>query len=208
MEKRGTGDQRLAAICQMIRNETLDPAKEEAEEIKHSAERDAARIRAEAKCQAERMLHDARTLLREEREAFDASIEQASRQVLSLLREKIEKTLFNSALDHYLSTELYDETKTTELLDLIIKQIQIEGLGGDLAIWLGNHLSKEKVISALSQEAVKKISAQAVFVGTHDVGVIVKIVDRHLALEITPEALKEMMSAFLRPDFRTVLFKE
>ena len=208
MEKRGTGDERLAAICQMIRNETLDPAKEEAEEIKHAAERDAARLRAEAKQHAERMLHDARTLIREEREAFDASLEQASRQVIGLLKEKVERSLFNPALDHYLTTEFHDEKKTATLLDLLIKQIQSEGLGGDLAIWLGKHLSKEAIIHTLSQEAVHEISKEAISIGDHDYGIILKIVNRHLSIEITPEGLKEMMSAFLRPDFRTFLFKE
>ncbi len=208
MEKRGTGDERLAAICQMIRNETLDPAKEEAQEIKHAAERDAARIRAEAKHHAERMLHDARTLLREERAAFDASLEQATRQTLNLLKEKIEQGLFNPALDHFLASELHDEKKTATLLDLIIAQIQAEGLDGDLAVWLGKHLSKEEVLHSLGQEAIKKLSTEAISTGTHDVGVIIKIVDRHLSIEITPESLKEMVATFLRSDFRALLFKE
>lgn len=208
MEKQGTGDERLAAICQMIRNETLDPAKEEAEEIKHAAERDAARIRAEAKQHAERMLHDARTLLREEREAFDASLEQAATQVIGLLKEKVERSLFNPALDHYLASEFKDEKKTGSLLDLLITQLKSEGLGGDLAIWLGKHLSKDEVIKSLGQEAVKNISKDAISIGDHSYGIILKIVNRHLSIEITPQGLKEMMSAFLRPDFRTFLFKE
>lgn len=208
MEKRGTGDERLAAICQMIRNETLDPAKEEAEEIKHAAERDAARIRAEAKQHAEQMLHDARSLLREEREAFDASLEQASRQVLGLVKEKIEKALFNPALDHFLATEFSDVKKTASLLDLLIKQLQSEGLSGDLAIWLGKHLNTQEIIDTLGQETVKRISKEAISVGDFGQGIILKITNRHLCIEITPESLKEMMSAFLRPDFRAFLFKE
>jgi len=208
MEKRGTGDERLAAICQMIRNETLDPAKEEAENIKHAAERDAARIRAEAKQHAEQMLHDARALINEEREAFDASLEQASRQVIGLLKEKIEQSLFNPTLDSYLSSEFKDEKKTAALLDLLIQQLSKEGLSGDLAVWLGTHLSKEEVIKHLGQEAVKKISKDALHIGNHNYGIVLKILNRHLAIEVTPEGLKEMLSTFLRPDFRTFLFKE
>lgn len=208
MENRGTGEERLAAICQMIRNETLTPAKEEAEEIKHAAERDAARIRAEAKHQAERMLHDARTLIKEEREAFDASIEQASKQAVSLIKEKVEKSLFNPALDEFLATEFHDEKKTTALLDLILQQLQREGIEGDLAVWLGKKLSKDEVVRALSQESIKKLEAGELSIGNHDLGIIVKIIDRHLALEISPQGLKELLAAFLRPDFRAFLFKE
>jgi vacuolar-type H+-ATPase subunit E/Vma4 len=154
------------------------------------------------------MLRDTRTLIREERELFDASLEQASRQVIGLLKEKIEHSLFNPALDHYLDSEFHDEKKTAALLDLVINQIQSEGLGGDLAIWLGKHLSKKDIIQSLGQEAVKNVSREAISIGDHNFGVILKIVNRHLSIELTPEGLKEMMSAFLRPDFRTFLFKE
>jgi V/A-type H+-transporting ATPase subunit E len=208
MEKRGTSDERLAAICQMIRNETLDPAKEEAEQIKHAAERDAARVRAEAKQHSEHMLHDARTLLREEREAFDASLEQASRQVIALLKEKIEQSLFTPTLDSYLSSEFKDEHKTAALLDLLMQQLDSEGINGDLAVWLGKHLSKEVIVQQLGQEALKKISNEALHIGNHNYGFTLKILNRHLSIEITPEGIKEMLSTFLRPDFRAFLFKE
>ena len=208
MEKRGTGDERLAAICQMIRNETLDPAKEEAEHIKHAAEREAVHIRSEAKRHAEQMLHDTRTLLKDEREAFDASLEQAARQTVSLLKEKIERALFNPSFDRYLSSEFHDEKKTSELLELVIEQIKKEGLDGDLSVWLGKRLSKESILKNLSAEASEQISNNKLFAGEQNYGIVVKINDRHLSIEITPEGLKEMMSGFLRPDFRSILFNE
>ena len=208
MEKRGTGDERLAAICQLIRNETLDPAKEEAEQIKHAAERDAAHIRAEAKRHAEQMLHDARTLLKTEKDAFDASLEMTARHTVALLKEKVEHTLFNPAFDRYLSKELSDEKKTAHLLDLIIQGIEKEGLEGDLSIWLGKNLDREEVLKNICFETAQQIAQNTVFSGEHTSGLVVKITDRHLSIEITPQGLKELMAGFLRPDFRAMLFKE
>ena len=208
MEARGTGDERLAAICQMIRSETLDPAKEEAEQIRHAAERDAARIRAEAKRQAEQMIHDARSLIKEERDAFDVSLEQAARQVVALLKEKIEKSLFNPGLDQYVNDELHSEAKTAHLLDLLIQEVQKEGLDGDVSVWLGKNLKKDEVLKHLSQHTLKKVSSGNLLVGEHTYGIVLKIVDRHLSIEVTPEGLKEIMSTFLRSDFRSILFSE
>lgn len=208
MEGRGTGDERLAAICQMIRNETLDPAKEEAEQIRHAAERDAARIRAEAKRQAEQMIHDARSLIKDERDAFDVSLEQAARQAVGLLKEKIEKSLFNPGLDQYVNDELHSEAKTAHLLDLLIQEVQKEGLDGDVSVWLGKNLKKDEVLKHLSQHTLKKVSSGNLLVGENTYGIVLKIVDRHLSIEITPEGIKEMMSTFLRPDFRSILFSE
>ena len=208
MEESGAGDGRLAAICQMIRNETLDPAKEEAEQIRHAAERDAAKIRAEAKRQAEQMIHEARTLIKEEREVFDVSLEQGARQVVGVLKEKIEKSLFNPGLDQYLSNEFHSEAKTGHLLDLLIQELQKEGLDGDVRVWLGKHLSKDEVLKHISQESLKKLSSGNLLVGQNTYGIVLKIVGRHLSIEVTPEGLKEMMSTFVRSDFRSILFSE
>jgi V/A-type H+/Na+-transporting ATPase subunit E len=208
MEKCGTGDERLAAICQMIRNETLDPAKEEAEQIRHAAERDAAKIRSEAKRQADHMLHEARTLIKEEREAFDVSLEQAARQTVGLLKEKIEKSLLHPGLEKFLADGFRSEAKTARLLDLLIQEIQKEGLDGDVSVWLGKHLSKEEVLKHISQDTLKSVSSDNLLVGEHAYGIVLKIVDRHLSIEVTPEAIKEMMAAFIRSDFRSILFSE
>lgn len=208
MEEHGTGDERLAAICQMIRNETLDPAKEEAEQIRHAAERDAAKIRSEAKRAADQMIHDARAKILEERETFDASLEQASRQVVGLLKEKIEKSLFNPGLDQYLAGEFHNEVKTARLLDLLIQELEEEGLDGDVLVWLGKHLSKEEVLKHISQTTLKRVPSGNLLVGEHTYGIVLKLVGRHLSIEVTPEGLKEMLSTHLRSDYRSILFSE
>lgn len=208
MEGRETGDERLAAICQMIRNETLDPAKEEAEKIRQAAERDAAKTRTEAKRYAEKIIHEARTVISEEREAFDASMKQAAKKALGLLKEKIEKTLLNPSLDRYLTKQFNDEQKTAKILDLVIQNLEEEGIYGDLSVWLGKNLSKDVVLSQLCQQSLSKIEAGSLSVGDQAFGIVLKIVDRHLSIEITPEGLKEMIAAFLRPDFRSILFSE
>jgi hypothetical protein len=55
---------------------------------------------------------------------------------------------------------------------------------------------------------LKKVSSGNLLVGEHTYGIVLKIVDRHLSIEVTPEGLKEIMSTFLRSDFRSILFSE
>jgi V/A-type H+/Na+-transporting ATPase subunit E len=208
MDTHSTSDERLAAICQMIRNETLDPAMKEAEHIKQVAEREAARIRSEARLQADQMLHEARIQIKEEKEAFEASLQQSSQQLLGLLKEQIERDLFNPGLDHYLSDEFKDTAKIGTLLNLILEELNKEGLSGDLAVYLGKAINKEEVARHILKEALQTLSTKALQFGNFSSGVVVKVQNQHLSIEITPDAIREMLIPFLRPDFRRFLFNE
>ncbi len=208
MERRGVGDERLAAICQVIRNETLEPALQEAESIKAAAERDAARIRAEAKQQADRMLQELRSKLREERAAFDASLEQASKQAIGIVKEKIEKSLFNPELDRYLADEFSSERKTAKLLDLLIEELHKEGIEGDICVWIGKNLDKQVLVEHLGKNALKHLPKEGLYVGEQPYGFLLQVKSKHLSIEITPESLKEMFAGFIRSDFRKFFFSE
>lgn len=208
MEKRGIGDERLAAICQVIRNETLEPALQEAESIKAAAEREATRIRTEAKQQADRMLQELRSNLREERAAFDASLEQSSRQVIGIIKERVEKALFNPELDRYLNDEFSSERKTAKLLDLLIDELQKEGIEGDICVWIGKNLSKDVLVEHLGKAALKHLPKEGLYVGEQPYGFVLQVKSKHLSVEITPESLKEMLAGFIRSDFRKFFFSE
>lgn len=208
MDKKGIGDERLAAICQVIRKDTLEPAQQEAEAIKLSAEREATRIRNEAKQQADHLLQELRLKLKEERDAFDASLEQASRQAIGILKQKIEKSLFNPQLDAYLTHEFASEQKTAKLLDVLIDQLQEEGVDGNLEVWIGKHLSKNEIVAHLGKAALEKLPKEGLTIGEQPYGFILKVIDKHLSIEITPESLRELMTNFIRTDFRKFLFNE
>jgi V/A-type H+/Na+-transporting ATPase subunit E len=208
MDTHTTSDERLAAICQMIRNETLDPALKEAEHIKQIAEREAARIRADAKQQAEKLLHEARQQVQEEKEAFEASLHQSSKQLLGILKEQIERDLFNPGVDHYLSDEFKDAIQIGALMNLILDELTKEGISGDLAAFLGKNLNKDEVVKHILKGSLDKLSMGEVRSGHFAAGVVIKVQNHHLAIEITPEAIREIIVPFLRPDFRRFLFNE
>jgi V/A-type H+/Na+-transporting ATPase subunit E len=208
MDVHTISDERLAAICQMIRNETLDPALKEAEHIKQIAEREAARIRADAKQEAEKVLHEARVQLKEEKEAFEASLHLASEQLIGLLKEQIEKELFNPGIDHYLSDEFKDTTQIGTITRSVLEQLEKEGISGDLNVYIGKNLNKEELAAHILKDSLHKLAGHELRTGAFLSGVIIKAKDRHLSIEITPAAIRELLTPFLRPDFRRFLFNE
>ncbi len=208
MEQRSSGDERLAAICQKIRNETLEPAEQDAQNIRLTAEREAAKIKAEARQLADQLLHDSRKEVQEERKAFEASLQQACKQTLDLLRQKVEQTLFKPALNAWLEKEFSSEVKTAHLLDTLIQYLKKEGMEGDLAAWIGSHLSKEEVVKHLAASSLKAIPKEGIHVADQAQGVILKLLDKHITFEITPDAIKDLIATFVRSDFRRFFFDE
>jgi V/A-type H+/Na+-transporting ATPase subunit E len=205
MESRTTSDERLAAICQMIRNETLDPALKEAETIKLVAEREAARIKAEAKLDAEKIIHDARQAATEEKEAFEASLQQGSLQFLGVLKEQVEKNLFDANINKYLTSEFADNVRVGQLIELIMAGLKKEGIFGNIELYLGSHIARQDIAEHLLKESLSGITTLK---GDFPSGILVKVSDQHLSIEITPEAIQEIITPFVRPDFRRFLFSE
>ena len=200
------GDERLAAICQIIRNETLDPARREAEQILLEAQNEAERIKETAKQESEKLLQATRKKAEEEKNSLDAALKQASKQALDVLRQQIEKALLSPQLTALLEREFTDEEKTAHILDLIIENLRQEGVDSDLSVWLGDKLSKETVVKHLAKSSLEAISEQGIQIGPESYGLMLKIIDKHISLEITPRSVQDMVGTFLRAEFRKILF--
>jgi len=208
MQQHASSDERLAAICQVVRNETLDPALKEAEQIKLEAELEANKIKEHAKKEAENLIHETKKEIEAKQAAFSSALEQATRQTLDLIRQRIEEELFSPQLTALLDKEFSDEARSAHILDLIIENLQKEGLEGNLGVWLGKKLPKEQIAQHLVQASLKAVPKEGLLVSNHSYGLVVKVLDKHISVEITPESVRDLIASFLRADFRKLLYTE
>src|SRR5437016_181013 len=109
-------DNRIQKICDALRNETLEPAKEEAARIIEDARLQASEIIKDAEKHADNLLTTSRKTLEKERNVFNSSMEQASKQSLEELKQNIETKLFNSELDRLLSKDLTNPQIIAQLI--------------------------------------------------------------------------------------------
>ena len=93
-----TGKDKIQKICDSLRKETLEPAKQEAREIVENSHMQASEIVAEAKAKAIAMTEEAEKEMEEKKRVFHASLNLACRQGIEQLKQKIEKDLFNQEL--------------------------------------------------------------------------------------------------------------
>ncbi len=207
MENLETGKDKIKKICEILKEETLQPAKEEAQKIIEMAEQEARNLIREAEVKAEEVAHQSKTRLAKERELFDASLKQAARQGIETLRQEIENRLFNSALLDWLGQQSPDPKLLAKLIDAIVKAIEKEGTSADFSALIPPQIPSEKVNALLVKDVIEKLREKSVVVGNQAAGIELKLHDRKLTLDLSDEALKELIGQYVRKDFRELLFQ-
>lgn len=207
MENLDTGKDKIKKICEILKNETLQPAKEEAQKIIEVAEQEARNIIREAEAKAEEVATAGKVRMAKEKGLFDNSIKQASRQAMESLRQDIENKLFNTALSEWLKEQTADADLAAKLINVIVQAVEKEGISAQFSALVPPQIPAEKVNALLLKDVLEKLREKSVVVGHFTGGVQLKLHDRQLTLDLSDEALKELLGQYIRKDFRDLLFQ-
>lgn len=200
------GPDKIQKICDKIRRETLDPAKEEAQSIIASAKKKAEEIIKEAEHQAEQHLKQAKSKIEQERNVFHSALIQASKQTVEGLRQDIESKFFNEELQNLLDKQLADPKIIANLINGIVQAIEKEGISTSLAAVIPRSVSSEQVAILLLDNVRKKLKDKPLEVGEFTGGAQVKLLGKKMTLDLTDQAIKELLATYMRKDFRQILF--
>lgn len=200
------GQDKIQKISDQLRREILEPAHDEAKKIIEEAKKKAAHINAEAEKQAEELIHAGRRAIEQERNVFHSSLQQASKQVLEALRQSIEQNLFNDQLNKVLSQSAVNPRVIADLITAIVKAIEKEGISADLSAAIPKAVSTKEVNELLAEDILKRLKEHSVVLGDFAGGAKVKFVDKNLTIDISDEALKDLISRYVRKDFRKMIF--
>lgn len=200
------GQEKIDKICAMLRDEAIEPAKKEAENIIKEAQKQADRLIDEAEKRVKSLMVEARSAIEQEREVFHSSLLQASKQGLEALRQSIEHKFFNEPLDILLESETANPAVVADLIKVMIESIEKEGLSADLTAIIPKTVSPQDVIKLLLQKTLTHLKDQSVVVGSFKGGAQVKLSQKKLTLDMTKESLQELLAHYLRQDFRKMIF--
>lgn len=201
-----TGQDKIKKICDRLRLEVLQPAKEEAERILEDAKKKAEEIQAEAERHANQMLKQARGQIEQERNVFHSALQQAAKQTVEGLRQEIEHKLFNEELQPLLDKQLGDPKTIAELINGIVKAIEKEGLTSDLTVVVPRLVSAEDVNALLLDAIRKRLKGKPLEIGNFAGGVQVKLHGKKMTIDLSDQAIKELLANYMRKDFRTLIF--
>jgi len=201
-----TGKDKVKKICDVLRKETLEPAKHEVEEMKEAARRQADETLADAKDTAEKMLEDARKEIERQKTIFQASLSAACRQTLDLLKEKIRDKLFNPALSELIAKPLKDPKVIAQIITAVVKAVDKDGLEADLSVYIPAAVPAEEVNKLLASSVIERLKEKGVLLSPIGGGIEMKLVQNNVTIDVSDEALKEIVAGYIRKDFREMVF--
>jgi V/A-type H+-transporting ATPase subunit E len=201
------GREKIKSICEALREETLEPAKKEAQRIIDEAHKLAESILAEAQRKAEQLQESARGVIAQEQNAFDSSLQQAAKQSVEALRQSIEAKFFNENLRDIIDQTSTDPKLVAKLIDAIVVALNKEGVKADLTALVPNTVSASEVASFLIKDTLNSLGDGGLLAGEFAGGAKVKLNNKRLTIDLSDEALKELLSGYIvRRDFRKLVF--
>lgn len=206
MDNLETGKDKIKKICEVLKNETLEPAKQEGQRIVEGAHQQANTIVRAAEKKAADILAAAQEKIEKEKQLFKSSLVQACKQGKEALRQDIEEKLFNQELSSWIEKNTADPKTAATLISALVAALEKEGTSADFSAIIPKSLSADKVNVLLTQDILKKLKEKSVVVGDFIGGVQLKLHDQKLTLDLNDQALKELLGQYLRKDFRDILF--
>ena len=205
MVRLDTGSDKVQQICDALRLETLDPAKKEA-----------ARIIEEAHASAEQILEAARQEIStvkkkcdeendQKRQVLESSLRIGAKKTISALKEAVAEQIFQRELVDWVQSASKGEDVIASIVNAVVSSIEKEGLSADLEVQIPKLAAKEKVAQAVVGKAMEKGEVSlGEFVG----GAKVRMVDRNLVIDLSDEALKNLLAGYVAAELREYVFSE
>ena len=206
METLETGKERVKKICEVLKRETLEPAIREAEEIVINSRTEAEKIIDKAKKKAAKMVEEAQKEIDRRQNVFQASLSQACRQAIDMLKQEIEEKLFNPKLSSIITRSMSEPKVIAQLITTIVKAIEKDGINSDLSAVIPATIPAREINDLLAKEILEKLKEKSVVLGPIKGGVEVKLHKDKITIDMTDKALKELVAGYIRKDFRDLIY--
>ncbi len=201
-----SGRDKVNEICRMIRNDTLQPAKDEAARIIAEAQAEADAIIAKANEDADDILQGLKKDLERQKSVYEATIELGIKQGIAKLRQLI-TGIFSDQLHQMINREMGKVDVMANIIKVLIEAIKCEGIDANIKVALAKGVDKEGLFEALSSKVKEKIEKDQIEIGDFKAGAAIKIVDKKISIEMTDKAVLELLSTYLSEDLRQKLFR-
>ncbi len=201
-----TGKDKVKKICDILRRETLEPAKNEADEIIRAANEQAEQIIISARREVEKLNEEARQEIQRQNNIFQSSLSQACRQAIAGLKQNIEEKLLNQELAKLVTRHTQDPNVLAKMISAVVKAVESDGIEANLSIYVPAAVPARTVNTLLAHEVLEKLKEKSVLVGPLSGGIEVKLHKENVTVDISDAALKELIANYIRKDFREMIF--
>lgn len=206
MAVKENGQDKIEKICDLLKAQALEPAALEAKQIIKQAEAGAEAIIQKAEKNAENLVKEAMNRISTEQKAAQVALQEAHKQALESLKQEIEKKLFAPALDQMLLQHSNDPVSLAGLINALAEAVNKQGLSSDFSVVVSEKVDVKAVNAALIHNILEQLKEKSVQVGSIGGGALLKLHDQRVTLDVSQEALLELLNKHLRKDFRDKIF--
>lgn len=201
-----TGKEKIQKLCDALKKETLEPAKQEAREIIENAHLQASEIVRDAQKKAEDLVQAAKLEIEERGKIFHASLQLAARQGIELLKQKIEEQLFDQQLSELVLKEMADPKVVSHLIDAFMKIMEEKGVEEDFVAVIPKSITPRSINSLLGKQILERLQNQTVVVGDFAGGAQIQLKGRRITIDISDVTVRELIALYIRRDFREMVY--
>ncbi|MDE3055305.1 MAG: hypothetical protein KGI80_01200 [Verrucomicrobiota bacterium] len=207
MKRLEPGQSKMQQICDVLRKETLEPAQQEARAIIEEAERQAAALMTAAKKEAEALLQKTKKELEEKKTLFEVSLRLAAEQGVAQLKNRIEKEFFNKDLAEIVAKEMGGENPIAALIDRFFQVIRERGIDDSFSLVIPKGISPKQISALVAKKVLETLQEHPIALGEFAGGVQIRLAERKITIDISDEAVRALLSQYIRRDFRELLFQ-
>ena len=206
MKRLETGKEKIQKICDVLKKETLEPAKQEAREIIENAHLQASEIVKEAKKKGEALIQSAEREMEEKKKIFNASLQLACRQGIELLKQKVERELFDKQLTEAVVKEMGDPKVIAALIQSFMRSMEEKGVEEEFIASIPKGMTPRSINALLGSQVLERLHKQTVVVGDFEGGAQISLKGKQITIDISDAAVRELIAQFIRRDFREMIF--
>ena len=201
-----TGKDKIQKICDALRKETIEPAQQEVREIIENAHIQATEIVKNAKKQAEEKIASAEKEIEERKKVFHSSLQLAARQGIEELKQKIEKELFSQELAEFTAKEMGNPKIIGEILNAFLRMVEEKGIEDTFIATIPKTISPRSISAILVEKNMERLKEHAITVGDFAGGIKIGLKGRQITIDISDQVVRELISQYIRRDFRDLVF--
>lgn len=201
-----TGKDKIQKICDALKKETLEPAKQEAREIIENGHLQASEIVKEAKAKADEIVRTAEREMEEKKKVFHASLQLACRQGIEQLKQKIEEQLFDRQLAEAIDKEMADPKAVAHLINSLLKSMEEKGVEEEFAAVIPKNIPPRSINALLLNSVLERLKGQPLELGDFGGGAQIRLKGRQITIDVSDGAVRELIAQYIRRDFREMVF--
>jgi len=209
MSERSTDTARgkIQKICDVLKNETIAPAKQEAKEIIENAQMQAKEIIEKAKKQSAEIIKKSQEEKDKQQKVFESALSLAKKQAIDSLKIEIEQKLFDKSLSDLIIKASTDSKVISNMITSVVKAIEEDGVDADIMAYIPKSVSKKEINELIGKTILENLKGKSVEIGDFEGGVKLSLQDNNITIDISDDALFQCIAKYVRSDFRDIMFK-